>query len=443
MQDVINFLKNLEIKEETIVVALSGGVDSMVLLHLIKENLNKKIIIAHINHKVRKESDIEEAYLREFSKHEGFIFECLHIEETIEANFEARARDIRKEFYEELCHKYGSSYIFTGHHLDDLAETILMTLTRSSRLSAYGGFSKISGHKYTYVKPLIETPKEYIYAYAKEHNIKYFEDATNKENTYQRNRFRHNILPLLKKENPRVLEAFLNFSKEIKGASNFINKYVDNILYKALEGNDLNLDNLKEEDTYIIEKVLEAYLDKVCQLANFNKMHIQLLLNLIMKEGSSYVMLPGIIIYKENNYLTLDIKTSNTYNKEISGNFTINEFSLTINEYGDNNNFIKLSYHDIHPPLYIRNIQKEDYIKLKNGKQKVLKALKDSKISKFERDTYPVIVDSYNEVLLIPGIKKSIYDVKDDNYDIIIKCERKNKWKEKEWIKLQHLMWDF
>lgn len=429
MQDVINFLKNLAIKEETIVVALSGGVDSMVLLHLIKENLNKKIIIAHINHKVRKESDIEEAYLREFSKKEGFIFECLHIDETIEANFEARCRDIRKEFYEEMCNKYGASYIFTGHHLDDLAETILMTITRSSRLSAYGGFSKISGHKYTYVKPLIEKSKKDIYLYAKEHNITYFEDATNKENTYQRNRFRHNILPLLKNENPRVLEAFLNFSKEIKGTSNFINKYVDNILDKALDGNKLNLSILKKEDSYIIEKILEVYLANVCYINNFNKRHIQLLLKLIYKEGSSYVMLPGIVIYKENNYLTLDFKTANTYNKEISGNFELNDYVINIDKPGDNNNFIKLSFKDISLPLYIRNARKDDYIKLKNGKQKVFKALKDSKISKFKRDSYPVIVDAKGEVLLIPGIKKAIYDVKDDNYDIIINCERKTNEK--------------
>lgn len=427
MQDVINFLKLLDIKEETIVVALSSGVDSMVLLHLIKNNLNKQIVIAHVNHKVRKESEDEEAYLKAFSKKEGFIFECLHIEETIDSNFEARARDIRKAFYEELCDKYKASFIFTGHHLDDLAETILMTLTRSSRFSAYGGFYKISGNKYIYVKPLIETSKKNIYNYAKENAITYFEDATNKENLYQRNRFRNIILPLLKQENPKVLDAFFKFSMEIKGASNFINNYVDNILEKALSNNDLNLQVLKKEDTFIIRKVLEAYLNKVCNLDNFNSRHINLLENLINKEGSSYVMLPGITIYKENNYLTLDIKKGNIYNKEISGNFTINEFTITINEYGVNNNFIKLSYKDITPPLYIRNAQKEDYIQLKNGKQKVFKALKDSKISKFKRDTFPVIVDSHDEVLLIPGIKKCIYDVKDKNYDIIIKCERKSE----------------
>lgn len=427
MLDVINFLKKLDIKEETIVVAVSGGVDSMVLLHLIKENLKKRIVIAHINHKVRKESDIEEAYLREFSQKEGFNFACLHIDEKIEVNFEARARDIRKGFYEELCQKYHSSYIFTGHHLDDLAETILMTLTRSSRLSAYGGFSRISGDKYIYVKPLMETPKKDIYVYAKDHQIKFFEDATNQENNYQRNRFRHNIIPLLKKENPQVLEAFLKFSEEIKGASHFINKYVDNLLAKGLSGFSLNLDIIKKEDRFIIGKVLETYLYKTCHIADFNKRHINLLLNLIDKDGSSYVMLPGTIIYKENNYLTLDIKKRSIYNKEISGNFTINDFNISLNEFGDNNNFIKLSYQDVHLPLYIRNVQKGDYIKLKDGKQKVYKALKDYKISKFERDTYPVIVDSHNEVLLIPGIKKSIYDVKDDNYDIIIKCERKDK----------------
>ena len=137
MDLVFDFLNN-RIKlnrSDTIVIGVSGGPDSMCLLHILME-LNKKIgfriVIAHINHKKRIESDEEEQFLKLYAKDNNLIFESCDFKSLKNDNFHKLAREFRYNFYKELVDKYNASYLMTAHHGDDLTETILIRLVRGS-----------------------------------------------------------------------------------------------------------------------------------------------------------------------------------------------------------------------------------------------------------------------------------------------------------------------
>ena len=148
-------------KNETIVIGCSAGPDSMALLHYMKNNYPNKIICAHINHNIRKESDEEEKYLKNYCKQNNIIFESTKIESYNKSNLENQARIKRYNFYKKILTKYNSKYLFLAHHGDDLIETILMKIERGSNLEGYAGIKQISKNdNYQIIRPLLKYTKD-------------------------------------------------------------------------------------------------------------------------------------------------------------------------------------------------------------------------------------------------------------------------------------------
>ena len=149
MKEAYNYLSKFINKNDYVVIANSGGPDSMALLSLLikyREKVPFNIVCAHVNHKVRIESDDEELFVQSYCKSNNVIFECMKIKEYDNSNFEAYARSKRYKFFDEVVLKYNAKVLFTAHHGDDLIETILMRLTRGSNLSGYIGIKEISTH---------------------------------------------------------------------------------------------------------------------------------------------------------------------------------------------------------------------------------------------------------------------------------------------------------
>ena len=211
MNDILEKLKNLP-NDISIVIAVSGGPDSMALLNLlnvIKKEKNIKIICAHVNHNLRKESKAEAKMVKDYCKQKSIIYEYMEIKEY-KGNTENYAREKRYEFFENLLKKYNSKYLFTAHHGDDLIETVIMRLIRSSSLKGYSAFSEITEKKdYKIYRPLITKTKEEIFNYVKNNNLPYAIDKTNDSDFFTRNRIRKYILPRLKEENKNVHLKFL------------------------------------------------------------------------------------------------------------------------------------------------------------------------------------------------------------------------------------------
>jgi tRNA(Ile)-lysidine synthase len=197
VKEVYDYLiKDLGLKiGDTVVVGVSGGPDSMALLHILKEVKKETdiyIVCAHVNHNVRKESEEEKTFLEKYCDNNQIYFESMKIEEYGDDNFHNEARSKRYAYFTKIVKKFGARYLFTAHHADDLIETILMRISRGSSLKGYGGFLKrIDMGAYEIIRPFITITKDEILEYNRENKVKYVEDASNKKDKYTRNRYRN------------------------------------------------------------------------------------------------------------------------------------------------------------------------------------------------------------------------------------------------------------
>ncbi|MDD4705920.1 MAG: tRNA lysidine(34) synthetase TilS [Bacilli bacterium] len=438
MKAAINLIENLNIdNKDYVILACSFGPDSMVLLDLLKKN-NLNIIVAHVNHKLRKESDKEEILLKKYCESNNLIFELKTIKKYPVGNLEMNARIIRYNFFADLIKKYNAKYLFTAHHGDDLMETILMRLTRGTTFKGYAGFNIIAKNgDYYIVRPLIFNTKEDIINYADLNKISYALDCTNEQDNYLRNRYRHYILPELKKENPKVHLKFLEFNQMINKYEEYFNNETIIIYNKIYQDNILDLleFNLLDEifKIRLLQKILSKIYDK--NIININNNHVELIFKLInSNKKNSYVILPRKLkVYKNYNQLKFIFNND----KSISYNYIFNDnlelpcgyLYYNIKKCEEKSNFvIRLNSKEIKLPLYVRNRKNGDKIKVKNlnGSKKISSIFIDNKLSMQERSFQPIIVDNNKEILWIPGIKKSIFDKqKNETYDIILKYEKK------------------
>lgn len=434
MDKSIDFITSNIVNNSTIVVAVSGGPDSIVLLNILnnlKEKYNYKIVCAHVNHKLRQESEEEEIFVKNICINNNIIFEKIDFDTYITTNIESEAHDRRYTFFEEIIKKYNSNYLLTAHHGDDLVETILMKLTRGSSLDGYIGFNKISNrNNYKIIRPLIFYTKEEILKYADDNNIEYRIDKTNFDKKITRNRYRLNILPLLKKENNNIHLKYLKFSEELEENNEFIREYINERYYIIIKENVINIKELINEKTFIIKKIIYKFLleNYKNEIKLINDKHIDSIFNLVSNKKSGFISLPSnkqIYVSSESIYFIND-KNKESYKLLLTEEMIdipygkigiIKDTNLT------NNYVTHLDSNNIKLPLYVRNIKDNDFIEVLNlnGTKKVKDVLKDCKVDKDKRDNYPVVIDSNNKIIFIPGLKKSKYDtLKQGKYDIIV-----------------------
>ncbi len=422
---------------DKIVVGCSSGPDSMALIDLllkIRKKYELLLVVAHVNHNIRKQSEEEAKYLKSYCEKNNLIFESMVIEEYGDDNFHNEARNIRYHFFEDLVYKYDANYLMTAHHGDDLIETILMRIVRGSNLNGYSGFKKIVDMgDYQIVRPLLSYTKEELETYVKEEHIQYFIDSSNSKDQYTRNRFRKEMLPFLKAEDPKVHYKFIKFSKVLENASHFIDKERDKALKRVMREEVLSLEEFKKEDSYLQWEILYYLLSEFYQddLILVSDKHIELIFNLIYsKKANSFINLPNeVVALKSYNMLELKRATEEITSYEIEFNQCVmlpNQHIIEkIEKTEDNSNSIcRLNSEEIVLPLIVRTRKVGDRMAIKglNGSKKVKDIFIDKKISTNKRDSWPIVVDSQGNIVWIPGIKKSKFDKKKtDCYDIILK----------------------
>lgn len=426
-----------------VVIGVSAGPDSMCLLDIIKKKTNK-IVVCHINHNVRKESIIEEKFLKTYCEDNNLIFESMTIQEYTDNNFENEARTKRYAFYEEILKKYNSKYLFLAHHGDDLIETILMKIIRGSNIEGYSGIKEISKVKnYMIVRPLLSYTKEDILEYNKSNNIPYFIDNSNTDTKYTRNRYRKNILPLLKEEDNNVHQKFLKYSKTLQEYDTYIKELIKQNIDNIFKTNIIQIEELNKLDDFLKKNTLYHILNIIYDNKNniITEKHINDILKLINNKKPNLTLdLPlGKTLIKEYNKIYIQSKNkiieNNEYKIELDNNIIIDNLKIQIveKEDTDGNNVCRLNTKELKLPLYFRNKKDGDYIILKgsNNKKKIKEIFIEKKISKSIRKSYPLLVDSQNNIIWIPNIKKSKFcikrDEKDKNYDIIIKCNEREE----------------
>ncbi|MEG1494963.1 MAG: tRNA lysidine(34) synthetase TilS [Bacilli bacterium] len=437
-EKILRSLEKYGIKDnEIIVVGVSGGPDSLTLLALLVE-LRKKIsyslVCAHVNHNVRSVSAKEKIFVEEWCKQHEVIFESMTIEAYGDDNFHNEARNIRYQFFEDLVNKYQAHYLMTAHHGDDLIETVLMRLTRGSTLKGYSGFSEVvQKNNYKLVRPLISFTKQEILDYAKKNKIPFVTDKSNSKPKYTRNRYRKEILPFFKKEDPHVHEKFLKFSRLLEEYDEYIDLQTKKVFSKVYKDSILYIPNYLELDGLLQMRVIYEILESVYQddLMLINDSHVHLIQELICsKKSNSFIYLPNNIkVTKSYDEVTVALEVGDVTNYEIELiDYAIlpNGKHLEVIDTSDNNgnDICRLDSKEISLPLYVRTRKHGDKMEMKGtiGHRKVKDIMIDKKIALRDRELWPIVVDSKDVIVWIPGLKKSKFNKqKSDKCDILIK----------------------
>ncbi|MGH7157067.1 MAG: tRNA lysidine(34) synthetase TilS [Candidatus Saccharimonadales bacterium] len=228
-----------EVSKGKYVLAVSGGVDSMVLLDLLAKQPDVELVVAHFNHGMRPDAHKDEELVKEQAKQLRLSFEVGYGRLGSRAS-EATARNARYEFLEKIQRKHRADAIITAHHQDDLLETAFLNLLRGTN---YRGLVAILSNKEV-IRPLLNYPKQVILDYAHKNGLEWREDISNQDDTYLRNHIRHNVLPRLSEIQKqelicnidKVAKIEKNMSREIAKLSQHINKdfTIDRSKFNAL-----------------------------------------------------------------------------------------------------------------------------------------------------------------------------------------------------------------
>lgn len=438
MENVYKFLLS-EIKgyKKTVIAGISGGPDSMALLHLLQKLRNEidiKIICAHVNHNVREESEEEALYLQNYCHNNKIIFEMMKIDDYGDDNFENEARTKRYNFFEELIKKYEASYLMTAHHGDDLIETILMRLVRGSTLRGYAGFSKIVDRgSYKILRPLIDVTKVDILNYNHKHHLKYAVDNSNSSDKYTRNRYRKYVLPFLKSEDSKVHEKFLKFSQTVLEYNEYMNSEMMKNITRVYNRSTLNVEKFLSLSKVMQDRIINHIMETIYHddLMLISDVHTSLIMKLMTSpKPNAYIYLPNNIrvikSYQNLTFATAEEQKEDYKIELISYVNLPNGKNLEIIEHSDDkSNFTcRLNSNELLLPLYVRNKQNGDRMEIKGmlGRKKIKDIFIDEKISANDRDNWPVVVDREGKIVWLPGLKKSKYDKsKTESYDIIIR----------------------
>ena len=254
-QKVQTYIEKLQLltPKEPVIVGISGGTDSVVLLHVLI-SLGYDCIAAHCNFHLRmQESNRDEEFVRKLAHSYSipcyFIdFETIKYAENHKISIEMAARDLRYAWFEELIQKHHAQAIAVAHHADDSIETMLMNLVRGTGLR---GLTGIQPRNKNVVRPLLCSTREELENYLVEHGLEHVEDSTNQENNYLRNKFRNELLPLLTEINPSAREKLYKSLANLEGNFAIYQQAIDEIRNNIVHNSGieirLNIDQINQQ----------------------------------------------------------------------------------------------------------------------------------------------------------------------------------------------------
>lgn len=426
--------------KSTLLLAVSGGVDSMVLLELLMKmppEKRPKIVVGHFNHQLREVSEQEEKGLREYCLMKNIPFfseRWFDIEKNGLTNMEENARNARYAFLFKIMKTQGCDSLITAHHGDDQVETIFMKMLRGSLLSNFVGIQAVSKREgYQIIRPLLPFSKSDIELYAKQQHIMYWQDETNHSEKHLRNRIRKNILPKVKSENPNYIQTFSYFTNQIRAHNELVEEYIRPKLEKMLgdEGQLLLEPFLKESDatkSYLLQLFFQSELiAKGGKLSN--QQLVQVMIGLSGEGNKEYYL--GNNWYAQKTYGKLIVYHGLENRQIISG---IMEEEVSLNEFVLINRESAICLTERHTPppkqkgwkehdcllvsgvelpLKVRGFAQGDRFILneKGETKKIARYFIDQKIPKENRKMIPLLVNVRGQVLWILGFRKSYLSI--------------------------------
>lgn len=313
---------NMIQKKDRVIVALSGGPDSVFLiyaLHRLREHLEIDLFATHIHHGIRgKYADRDMEFVKKVCDSLSLPVRIFNHDVPGYAkrkglSIEEAGREIRLSAYEKAMKEFDASKVATGHTADDQAETVLLRLITGAGKRGLAGIQPVYGD--FIVRPLLETRKEKLLKYLRENKLKYMTDHTNFETDMLRNKVRNVLIPLLKTEfNPKVESALCRtaaiFQEEMVYLKQITDSYLDRFALIEKNVARLNLSGVSSMAPYIIKHLLREFICRFTgSMKDLTYDHTQNLFNLLLKPSGSSIQLPGNIrAEKEYEFLVISKK---------------------------------------------------------------------------------------------------------------------------------------
>ncbi|CAL2104700.1 tRNA(Ile)-lysidine synthetase [Tenacibaculum sp. 190130A14a] len=405
--------KNLPfLKGKQLLIAISGGIDSVVLTYLLSELPDVSVSLAHCNFQLRGiESDLDE----EFVKNLG---QKLHLETHTTAfqtntyaqehklSTQLAARSLRYDWFHKLLKNYDFDYVLTAHHADDNLETFLINLSRGTGLDGLIGIPEVNN---TIVRPLLPFTRDEIEAYAAKKGYQWREDKSNKETKYLRNKLRLEVIPMLKEISPNMLKSFKKTVHFLKEDKKIVDENVKKLASEILtQEGDLIKINIKKT---LALRNPKAYLYRFLKDYNFTEWED--VYALLHAQSGKQIATKSHILLKDRDFLLLlrTNKNSEIQNKTIFIDKGVKEITKPIHLSFDNvlkteklgKNIIYVDKKSLNFPLILRKWKEGDYFYPTGmkGKKKVSKYFKDEKLSMFEKQNTWLLCSKENEVIWI------------------------------------------
>ena len=418
-------LNGLITKNDRVLVGVSGGTDSMCLLSLLlkaQENMGFDLIAVHINHNLRgEEANRDQEFVEKFCEKNHVKFICESVEVLKHAKkygktIEQAARELRYAMFDKIMQKEKATILAVAHHKDDQAETILMHIARGSSLKGAKGMSIKTGNV---IRPLLNFTRKDIEEYNKANKIPNIKDSSNDDVNYNRNYFRHKVIPSIEKAYPDVVNSVCKFASKCAIDDDFIESCVP---YKLIECSNKTVKLLNDVDGYhtaIKTRLVKRAFECLGAYYDIEEKHIFDVIELFKMKNSSKINLPfKIIAFKEYDGIVLtqskpslksgfyDFKLGKT-KIENFGEIDITLLSpQDMPEFGDGNHYV--DYESIPASAVWRTRQDGDtFAKIGSGSKKLNDYFTDKKIPLRLRDSVPVLAVG-NKVLIVAD-----YDISD------------------------------
>ncbi|RHW31820.1 tRNA lysidine(34) synthetase TilS [Neobacillus notoginsengisoli] len=442
--------KSTSLEGTSILVGVSGGPDSMALLHYLqenKENWGIRLTAAHVDHMFRGEQSLHDAlFVKGYCDKHSIPFEMarINVPDIIKRtgkNGQAASREARYDFFGKLMGKYGFTYLALAHHADDQIETILMRLTRGSAGKGRAGIPFMRRfHSGIIIRPFLEATKEELIDYCKRKGIEPRIDPSNEKEIYSRNRFRKTVLPFLKNENPNIHAHFQRYSEDLIIDEEYLEELAAErmvTVMKSREKGKIEIDILaflgmpmplqRRGIQLILNYLYEETPDSL------GAIHIDQVISLLNRpHPSGSLDLPGGLTVIRS-YLQCIFQFGHSEKKPFrievwdtgkvalpNGRVILVEASgRPVAGAGPDCTYLAVSQADL--PLIIRTRENGDRMSLKgmHGSRKLKDIFIDHKVPVPERESWPVVTDSRGRILWLPGLKKSAFDSSVDSEESV------------------------
>lgn len=424
--------QNLIGETDTLLLAVSGGVDSMVMLDVLKEVPCQRVIVAHVDHMLRGEQSMQDAQMVEnyCQEHQlEFVKASINIPQILAdngGNTQDVCREQRYQFLRKIYQRYAATKLVTAHHADDQLENLLMALIQDATVSTMQGIRPMRQLlAMTLIRPLLPFTKAELYRYAKQYGVPYREDASNASDDYLRNRLRHHVTPLLQQENPKLAANIMRFTQHLSEDELYLQQQALTLFEQIVIKYDatsyrIDISDFKNKPVALQRRVvllLLSYLYEQHPIANSQSLVVDMMKLMQTIEGNKHYDLPkGFIMQRSYNKVDIHkpFQKKHQKNKKLHLNewfYGENGVRLCVTIPRDIADEVKRYYFNSQQlplPFFIRQRMQGDRIMLKgmSNPKRLSRLFIDCKVPTYERDLIPILL-SGDEVIAACGVRMS------------------------------------